>query len=261
MSQSVTESVWIVIPAYQAVARVGGVVSGVIGQGGRVIVVDDGSTDGTGEAAERAGAEVLRHAANRGKGAALQTGFLAALQRGATAVVTLDADGQHDPLEIPRLLAAQRATPGSMVIGVRRFDPAIMPRWSRIGNTISTFFISRFAGRRYQDTQSGYRVYPAGLLRRVALKTRHFETETELLLWAGKLGVPICEVAIQTIYHEPRRYALRDREDPGQPRATHFRIRQDTWRVIRLVAMSPWWTVPEGGAEVAPCQQPKMEAT
>src|SRR6185436_8784283 len=117
------------------------------------------------------------------------------------AVVTMDADGQHDPAELPLLLAAHAEEPRALVIGVRRIDPELMPRRSRIGNTISTFFISRYAGRPLTDSQSGFRVYPAELLAGAPLKTRRFETETELLLWSCKLGLPLVEVPIQTIYH------------------------------------------------------------
>lgn len=226
-------SLWIVIPAYNAAASLGQVIAGVRAATGTaphpLLVVDDGSTDRSAEVAERAGALVLRHAGNRGKGAALQTGFAYALQRGADAVLTLDADGQHDPHEIVELIAAYRRTPGSFVMGVRSFDRALMPRRSRIGNQISTFFISRFAHRPHRDTQSGFRIYPRTLLQ-TPLRTRRFDTETELVLWASKLGVPLREVPIQTLYSDAH--------------VTHFRNWEDTLRVLRLVIGSPLWRTP-----------------
>jgi glycosyltransferase involved in cell wall biosynthesis len=234
--------IFIIIPAYNAASHVGDVVLGAKKSGLQVVVVDDGSSDGSADAAERAGAVVLRHHGNRGKGAALQTGFAYAAAAGADAVLTMDADGQHDPDEIASLLDAFRQTPGSLVLGVRSFDPRLMPRRSRIGNQISTFFISHFAQRRHRDTQTGFRIYPRRLLR-LPLRTRRFDTETELILWASKLGVPLVEVPIKTIYH--LQGASRSEDAAAAPSAptTHFRNWEDTLRVIRLVVSSPWWRV------------------
>jgi hypothetical protein len=146
-------------------------------------------------------------------------------------VLTLDADGQHDPAEIPALVEAHQREPRALVLGVRRFDDGAMPRRSRTGNRISTYWISRFAGRPHRDTQSGFRVYPRALFAGPPLRSRRFETETELLLLAAKLGVPLVEVEVQTIYHRG-----------GSP--THFRDLSDTLRIMRLVMGSPWWRLP-----------------
>lgn len=217
----------IAIPCYQGARTVADVVRGAKASGHEVVVVDDGSTDDSAKVAEAAGATVLRHAANHGKGAALQTAFAYATQRGADAVLSMDADGQHDPAEIENLVAAHRANPTAFVIGTRSFDPKDMPRRSRIGNRISTWWISRFAGLTYADTQSGYRVYPRALYESVRLKSTRFETEAELLLWAAKKDLPLVEVPIGTIY--------------GADRVTHFHGARDTWRIIRLVFFSPLW--------------------
>jgi len=220
--------IWIAIPCYQGAAKVGEVIRGAKASGHPVLVVDDGSTDGSTEAARAAGAdEVLRHPANHGKGAALATAFAFAEQRGARAVLTLDADGQHDPREIPRLVAAHEANPRALVVGVRSFAREDMPRRSRIGNRISTWWISRYAGRTHTDTQSGFRVYPRALYTTVRLRSRRFETETELLLHAARRGLPLFEVPISTIY--------------GPDRVTHFHGFRDTMRVISLVFFSPLW--------------------
>src|SRR5258706_64495 len=162
-----------------------------------VVVVEEGSTDGSAAAAEGAGATVLRHPANHGRGAALATGFAWAQAAHADAVLSMDADGQHDPAEIPKLLDAHRREPRAIVVGVRSFAPADMPRRSRVGNRISTWWISRFAGRPHSDTQSGFRVYPRALFADVRLRSRRFETETELLLRAARRGLPLVEVPIQ----------------------------------------------------------------
>src|SRR5262245_43413005 len=148
--------IWAVVPAYRAERSVGGVVAGVRAAGlDRVVVVDDGSHDATAGVAERAGAIVLSHAANRGKGAALWTGFRAALAAYCEAVVTLDADGQHDPAELPRLLAAWRAAPWALVVGARTLARNLMPARSRLGNRVSTWFLRRFTGEPLTDSQSG----------------------------------------------------------------------------------------------------------
>jgi glycosyltransferase involved in cell wall biosynthesis len=218
----------IVIPCFDGARRVGEVVRGALGSGLPVVVIDDGSGDDSATVAREAGASfVLRHPRNQGKGAALRTGFRFAFERGADAVLTLDADGQHDPGEIPALLAAHAAHPDALVIGVRSFAPEAMPRRSRIGNRISTFWIGRFAGRRFADTQSGFRVYPRALLALPSLRTRRFDTETELLLCASKLGVPVIEVPVRTIYDDDR--------------VTHFHGLTDTLRVLGLVIASPLW--------------------
>ncbi len=219
--------VHIVIPCFNAATKVRDVVRGALVHGLPVIVVDDGSSDDSGEVARAAGATVLRHPANQGKGAALRTGFRHARAHGAEAVLTLDADGQHDTEEIPSLLAAHDRDPRALVIGVRSFAPTDMPTRSRIGNRISTFWIARFAGRHYSDTQSGFRVYPRPLLELTSLRTHRFDTEAELLLSAAKLGLALVEVPVRTIYNTDR--------------VTHFHGFKDTLRVVRLVFFSPIW--------------------
>jgi glycosyltransferase involved in cell wall biosynthesis len=228
-------SVVVVVPVYQGADTVGEVVRRVRREVPDLplVVIDDGSSDGSDDAAARAGATtVLRHPVNHGKGAALQTGFAHAERIGARAVLTLDADLQHDPAEIAALVAAHRRQPEALIIGVRRFDPALMPRRSRIGNSISTWWISKFAGRVHADTQSGFRIYPRALYASARFRTSRFDTETELLLRAAKLGIPLVEVPIATIYN---------RDGSGEKQATHFRNFRDTLRIIRLVISSPWW--------------------
>lgn len=216
-----------VIPAFQAADTVADVVAGIIRATALgVIVVDDGSSDATGARARGAGARVLRHEANLGKGAALMTGFALAAEEGACGVLTLDADGQHATEDASLLLAAHRASPEALIMGVRDFHR--MPRRSRTGNAISTWWISRFAGRRHRDTQTGFRVYPRRLFAEVKPRSARFATEVELLLRAAKLDIALVEVPVTTLY--PPEYT------------THFRDFRDTLQIIRLVISSPWWT-------------------
>jgi glycosyltransferase involved in cell wall biosynthesis len=228
----------VVIPCFEAEGTIAGVVRGARAAGYPVVVVDDGSRDRSAEEAEAAGATVLRHPANHGKGTALQTGFAWAESRGASAVATLDADGQHDPRELHAMVAAHEAEPRALVIGVRSFTADAMPRWSRIGNRISTYWISRYAGRRHRDTQSGFRVYPRVLYASAPLRSRRFETESELVLYAAKLGLPLVEVPIRTIYNSAKAANGANVSDRG---GSHFRGFRDTLRIMRLVFFSPWW--------------------
>ena len=147
---------------------------------------------------------------------------------GAEAVLTMDADGQHDPAEIGELVAAHARKPGALVVGVRSFAPEDMPRRSRIGNRISTWWISRYAGVTYRDTQSGFRVYPRAMFD-VPLRTTKFDTEAELLLRAAKMKLPLVEVPVKTIY--------------GAGHASHFHGFADTLRVMKLVFFSPLWAL------------------
>ena len=191
-------SIIALIPAYQEGPRVGAVV-----RGARrhlpVVVIDDGSTDDTARVAEEAGATVLRQSPNAGKGAALRRGFRHALAADAAAVVTLDADGQHDPAEIPRLLAAYRASRPALVIGQR--DLAAMPADRRLANTLGGLALALALGRTVPDNQSGYRLIDRSLLRPLLDSDETgFEFEVEMIARCVALGLPLASVPIRTIY-------------------------------------------------------------
>ena len=190
----------VLIPAYGAAASIGKVLEGVrvAVPSLPVLVVDDGSRDATAEAARAAGAEVLSHPANRGKGAALRTGFEAALARGASGVLTLDADGQHPPGLLPRFLEASASA--DLVLGCRMDDAASMP-WLRLqANRLASRLVSARAGTRIRDSQCGYRWISAEVLRRVDLRTERYETESELLILAARAGFRIVEIPVPAVY-------------------------------------------------------------
>src|SRR5688572_29367665 len=164
-----------------------------------VLVVDDGSTDDTASAAEAAGAIVLRQHPNAGKGAALRAGFRHALADGAAAVVTLDADGQHDPAEIPTFLAAFRDRRPGLIVGRRDF--AAMPPVRRLANVLGGAAVSLALGRSIPDNQSGYRLVGRELLRAMlASEESGFEFEVEMIARCIALGLPLEWVPIRTIY-------------------------------------------------------------
>lgn len=218
-----------IIPAYCCEASIASVVGRTREQGLEVVVVDDGSSDGTAAVARQAGAEVLRHPYNLGKGHALWTGFDRALELGASHVLTLDGDGQHDPTELPALL--EHVPRGDLIIGRRRLNPRQMPASRLFGNLVSSFWISLFCLRPLPDTQSGYRVYSRRLLRCIPHKGGRFETETEILVRACRLGLDIRWVPVTTIY-----------ETGLAPHKTNFITFPDTLRVMDVVLRSPWYS-------------------
>jgi glycosyltransferase involved in cell wall biosynthesis len=178
-----------------------------------VIVIDDGSSDRTGDVARAAGAMVLRHEVNRGKGAALKTGFAWALANGYDGVITLDADGQHLPSEIPKFLAAR----GDLIIGGRdHLFQHMLPR-RRNANRFSAWCISKCAGVRVPDSQSGFRFYSAELLRALQLRADGFDMESEVIVRAGRRGFRIVTIpidlgfvdGISTSHYKPLKDTLR----------------------------------------------------
>jgi len=193
------------IPAYCEAAAVGRVVEVIRGLSLPVLVVDDGSTDDTAHVAERAGARVVRHERNRGKGAALQTGFRTLIADGHwTGVVTLDADGQHDPAEIPKFVAAFRRTAIPVLIGNRLWDPVGMPRIRWWTNRYMSWLLSREMGQYIPDTQCGFRFFRADLLPHVEIRATRFAAESEILLHLAARGVRMDSVRIRSIYGRER---------------------------------------------------------
>jgi glycosyltransferase involved in cell wall biosynthesis len=188
-----------VIPAHDEAGRVGGVIAGVRAAGLPLLVVDDGSTDDTAGAARAAGAEVLRLAPNRGKGGALKAGFAEALARGHEAVLTLDADGQHDAGEIPAFLRTWQRERPDLVVGRRDFHR--MPPFRRLTNSLARFAFSRAVGHPVPDNQSGYRLLSRRLVEAVlASPEEGFAFEVEVLALCLGRGFPVAWVPISTVY-------------------------------------------------------------
>jgi glycosyltransferase involved in cell wall biosynthesis len=189
-----------VIPAYQAGPTLDAVVRRTK-EHLPVLVVDDGSTDDTSTVAAAAGAEVLRHEPNQGKGAALRLGFARALEAGAEAVLTLDADGQHDPACAPDFLEARRARGAPLIIGRRDFSQMPWPR--RLANNLGRQAFSWAVGRRIDDNQSGYRLIAKPLLPHLLdSQEAGFEFEVEMITDAIRAGLTIDWVPIPTIYDD-----------------------------------------------------------
>lgn len=191
-----TEKIAVIIPALNAERTLPPVVVAARTELDPVIVVDDGSHDATGEVAKDAGAVVLRHDVNRGKGGALKTGFAWALENGFDGVITLDADGQHLPREIPKFLRERVTSGADLIIGGRahHFDE-MLPR-RRMANRFSAACISFASGRHVTDSQSGFRFYSAHLLRNLKLRTDGFDMESEVIVRAGRRGFGIVTIPI-----------------------------------------------------------------
>lgn len=199
---------FVVVPCLNEELAIEGLLTNVLAHCRDVIVVDDGSTDRTAEIVARLPVTLLRHAERRGKGEALRDGFRAALQRGATGVLTMDGDGQHDPADIPRILAAARQFPGALVIGARMLDRARQPAGRRRANAVADWGISWGCGQPVADTQSGQRWYPRAAVELAGIKARDFVFEAALLIAASReLELPIVSIPIACRYDAAARHS------------------------------------------------------
>lgn len=189
-----------VIPAFNEAAAIAEVVAGALAHAATVIVVDDGSADRTADAAAAAGAQVVRHGVNRGKGHALRTGIAAALAGPCTHVLLMDGDGQHRPSDIPALVAAARDPRVDVVVGARVFDRARMPLPRYYSNVIGSWALSKLTGTPVSDSQSGFRLIRAQALRDLPLHATRYEVETEMLIRLARRGAFIVEVPVALAY-------------------------------------------------------------
>lgn len=215
-----------VIPAYNEVRTIRDIASRTRLQLERVIVIDDASSDGTAAQLSGASIEVIRNQRNLGKGASLWRGIDAALASDIAGVVTLDADGQHLPEDIPRLIEAARRYPDQIVIGSRLHDSAPIPPSRYLANRFANFWIAWAAGYPIIDSQSGLRLYPANLLRSLPATLREagsFVFESEVLIEAANLGVHAVFVPIAAVYQ-------------AHARPSHFHGVRDIWHITRMIA-------------------------
>ena len=193
-----------VIPAYNEARSIASVVDGIRGGVERVIVVDDGSSDATADRARAAGADVIAHAANVGKGAAVRSGLARVFEENFTHVLLLDADMQHLPEEAALLIAAAEQSGADVVVGERQFDRSRMPAARYHANRLGSRALSWFVGVPIQDTQCGFRIFRADALRTLALTARGYEIETEMLIKVRRRGGRVAAVPITAVYSGER---------------------------------------------------------
>ena len=231
-----------VVPAFNEVSTIVDIVERTVRHADEVIVVDDGSDDGTPEILDALDIPVIRHSTNLGKGASLLDGFHAALARGATHVVTVDADGQHRPEDIPALVQTALQNPGKIVIGSRMADRESFPNARYQANQIANFWISWASGYVIEDSQSGFRLYPSGFLRNLPARYRRrsgFALESELLIDAARQGWRSVAVPVPAIYDSAHR-------------PSYFRPVLDITRIVIMVAwkLISWGMYPVGLVQI-----------
>jgi glycosyltransferase involved in cell wall biosynthesis len=216
----------VIMPAYNEAATVRELASRVLEQGILLVVVDDGSTDETAQSLDGLPLTLLRNGRNAGKAVSIHRGIAYALAAGCERIITMDADGQHLPEDIPRLLEAAERFPARIIIGARRRGASQAPRMRRFANRFADFWISWAAGHPVHDSQSGLRLYSGSVLERVRTRPREgagFVFESEILIDAAASGILTESIDIDSIYHPDRRH-------------NHYRPAADTWTITRMVA-------------------------
>ncbi|OGT43500.1 MAG: hypothetical protein A3F13_00155 [Gammaproteobacteria bacterium RIFCSPHIGHO2_12_FULL_40_19] len=216
----------ILIPAYNEVTTIQAIVDRCLSYSPDVMVIDDGSTDGTLEKLKNMPTVVFSNPVNLGKGATLLKGFQTAIEKNMRGVITLDADGQHNPDDLPQFLSLSAKFPEGFIIGARRTVTNRPPKVRWWANQVADFFISCAARKRLCDTQSGYRYYPVSFLKRYLSGTKtpnRFAFEAEILVAAVLSGLSVHYVDIASCY-------------PAGARASHYHPGKDTWEITKTVA-------------------------
>ncbi len=224
----------VVVPVYNHGATLRQVVAGVLAVHPEVLVVDDGSTDQGMQTIANLPVHIRGHAENLGKGAAIRTAAQAAESLGATHIVTIDADGQHDPVDLPRFFAAIANNPLAVIAGARNFETDNVPGSSRFGRCFSNFWLRVQTGRKLQDAQSGFRAYPVALFTHLRFTENRYSFEVEVLVRSAWAGLDLLDVPI-SVHYPPR----------GQ-RVSHFHKIVDNARIswlntrLTLRSILPW---------------------
>lgn len=222
MSDSSDVKIIILIPVYNHPETIRLVVTDAMEFHHDVLVVDDGSDNEVAEVLSDLDVIVIRHSKNMGKGAAILSGALKADNMGYTHIITIDADGQHDPGDLPKFLSVIQANPHAIVVGKRDFQTADVPVSSVFGRRFSNFWLRVQTGQSVGDTQSGFRAYPLSILKNLKLQERHYSFEIEVLVKAIWAGIRVMEVDVKVYYPS------------GIKRVTHFHGVKDNLRLAML---------------------------
>ena len=224
------DNVAVLIPALNEALRIREVVLAALEESGNVIVVDDGSSDGTHECIADLPVILIRHPRRMGKGEALRTGFREARQRGLRGVLTMDGDGQHRAADLPRLLDSANRHPGCIIIGARLRKRASQPTYRRIANDFGDWGIAWGTGYQLADSQSGQRFYPAEVIALDDIPGENFAFEAQILISASRrLGTRCVSVPIES------RYRVAGGDE--QFRASHFRPLLDLYRITSHIVV------------------------
>ena len=210
-----TPRVLVAVPVYNHAPTLRAVVLGLLERHPHVLVVDDGSDDLEPEVLAGLPVRMVRHGRNRGKGAAIRTAALEARRQGMSHIVTIDADGQHDPADLPLFLEAVAADPLAVIVGARDFNTENVPGSSRFGRAFSNFWLRVQTGVILSDVQSGYRAYPLIVLENLRCTENRYSFEVEVLVRAAWAGFRLREVNIRVHY------------PPKGERVSHFRAFMD----------------------------------
>lgn len=218
----------VIIPTYNEAKAIGELIKQIQAQDLNIIVIDDGSQDNTAKIARENGALVLGNLNNEGKGASLIRGFHYALNNDFDAIISMDGDGQHLASDIPYFIRLAKYSDSGIFIGNRMSRPKSMP-WVRLWtNKFMSWLISKIARQKISDTQCGFRLIKKEVLKRLKLVTFKYETESEVLIKASRLGFRIESVPIRTIYGEEK---------------SQINPLLDTFRFIRFIMRELWTTL------------------
>lgn len=213
----------VIIPTYNNEKTLESVISGVLVHTREIIIVNDGSTDGTAEILSRfSNLKIISYTPNRGKGYAIRQGFKAAVGSGYDYAITIDSDGQHYPSDIETFVKTAAETPGSLIVGARTLDPSRMSKGSSFANNFSNFWYRFLTGVKLTDTQTGFRLYPLSQIKDMKFYTRKYEFELEILVRAAWRRINVTSAPIKVYY------------PPVQERISHFRPFRDFARISIL---------------------------
>ena len=197
------DDIAVLIPAYKAAALLTNTLPAIRAfvPARHIVVIDDASGDTTQKVCDDFQITCLVHTVNKGKGGALVTGFSHCINKGYRWVISMDADGQHVPDDLPRFIAATKSTPApGICIGARMMQPGVMPIERIASNRITSALLGLFCGTTIKDSQCGYRIYNTDLLKKITITCNRFEMESEIIMKAAFLGFPVIFTNVQTVY-------------------------------------------------------------